>query len=109
MALGIVVKDVKVASGMRGVKPRLVKFTFDASYVNGTGYNVTLANLKLKNRIFGLGGGMVVGAFMVHPTIVNNTVLNLRCYKGAAGVNVECANNEPGLNGLIGFMTVWGG
>lgn len=109
MALGIVVKDIKVGSQLRGVKPRLVKFTFDAAYVNGTGYNVTLANLKLKNRIVGMGGGMIVGAFMVHPSIVGVNVLNLKCYKGAAGVNVECANNEAGLNGLIGWMTVWGG
>lgn len=104
MALAFSVKSP--AKNLAGLRMRLVNITFDALYVNGTGYVITPANCKLKNKILSISSPRLA-AFSVSPTLSGVNAV-LKVYKGAAGVDVEAATNEATLDTLVGMFTVWG-
>jgi hypothetical protein len=105
MSLSFSVKYAQAIPEMGGMKIRMVTITFDNAYVNADGYTVTAADCKLKGILH--CSPAVIGAFMVSPEI-SGTGLVLTCYKGRSGTNVKCADNEAGLNGLVGQFDVWG-
>lgn len=105
MALTITKKQP--TKNLGGYKLRVVSITFDAAYVNATGYSITAAQCGLRKIL--AFSPMVLGAYLVSPAIVaGNLSAVLKVYVGAAGVNVEAATNEAGLNGLVGVFVVWG-
>jgi hypothetical protein len=80
----------------------LVRITLDASYVNGTGYTITPANVALTTKIEGLYP-MGVPGFQPSVALSGNNAV-MRMWKTGAAVSTafaECATNEAGLNGLV--------
>lgn len=101
MALAFTVLKV-ISKHHGGRKLRLVKITFDAAYVNGTGYTVTPANVGLKTKIESMTG-INLNGYQVAPALSGVNAI-LKAWKG----NTEASNNEAGLDTLVGLANVWG-
>lgn len=85
--------NIKDSGGRRF---RMVSITFDAAYVNGTGYTIAPADLNFASKIESLIlQGIGAYQFTTAVSGVNQVV------KAYTGANAEAANNEAGLNGLV--------
>ncbi len=91
-----------ISKGLGGRKVRLVTITFDALYVNGTGYTVTPANCNLKTNIKSISA-INLNGYQVSGSISGNNAV-LRAWKG----NTEASTNEAGLSALVGLAIVIG-
>ena len=100
-ALSFTVINV-ISKGLGGRKVRLVSITFDAAYVNGTGYTVTPSDLNLKTNIKSMTA-MNLAGYQIQPAISGNNVI-LKAWKG----NTEASTNEAGLNTLVGLAIAVG-
>lgn len=100
-ALSFSVTNV-ITKGLGGRKVRLVSVTFDALYVNGTGYTVTPGNCNLNTRIVSMTS-MNLEGYQVSVEISGVNAV-LKAWKG----NTEAATNEAGLDTLVGVaMVIW--
>jgi hypothetical protein len=93
------------SAALAGLKFRFYRITTDGAYVNGTGYTVTPANFKLDTAIVYLDAGEGLSGF---KPVWDSPNQKLRFFKGAAGVDAECANSEGGLNGALFDVMVVG-
>ena len=91
-----------ISKGLGGRKVRLVTITFDALYVNGTGYTVTPGNCNLRTNIKSITA-INLNGYQVSGSISGNNAV-LRAWKG----NTEASTNEAGLSGLGGIALVIG-
>lgn len=95
-----------VRSGvLGGLHIRFVRITGDASYVSGTGYTIAVASVQLDTRIAFMIGSEGLSGF---KPVWDSTNSKLRFFKGAAGVDVEAANNEAGLSGAVFDVLIFG-
>ncbi len=98
-----------ITQRMGGMKLRIYDITLDASYVNGTGYSITPANVGLRTKILSLDVGNAAG-FMASVSYSGVNAV-LKFWKGSATAStilVECATNEAGLNTLVCRARAWG-
>ena len=100
-ALSFTVINV-ISKGLGGRKVRLVTITFDAAYVNGTGYTVTPSDVNLKTNIKSVTA-INLNGYQVAASISGNNAV-LRAWKG----NTEASTNEAGLDTLTGLAVVIG-
>ena len=100
-ALSFTVINV-ITKGLGGRKVRLVSITFDALYVNATGYTVTPSDVNLKTNIKSMTA-INLNGYQVATSISGNNAV-LRVWKG----NTEASTNEAGLNALVGLAVVIG-
>lgn len=101
MALSFSVTGIPIKNS-GGRRWRLVAITFDALYVNGTGWTVQPSDVQLTTKVEGMTAINVEG-YQLSPAISGNNAV-LKAWKG----NTEAGNNEAGINGLVGLALVWG-
>lgn len=111
MALAFAARSIRQRWVGQGKKNIVTDVTLDASYVNGTGYAITKAQL-------GFGAGDTIdfvdiqpphGGF-VYTVSITATGIVLRVWLSAAAAAAfqEAANNQAGLNGLVLRLLVVG-
>ncbi len=90
--------NIKQAGGRRF---RMSAITFDALYVNGTGWTVAASDVNL--AAIEHATPINLRGYQLEPTISGTGVV-YRAYKG----NTEASTNEAGLSGLIGLAFLIG-
>lgn len=85
--------NIKQAGGRRF---RVVAVTFDANYVNGTGWTVNASDIGLNAIEY--AAPINVEGYQLSPAISGANAV-FKAWKG----NTEAGNGEAGLNGLVGL------
>lgn len=105
MALAFATRPLRLSWVWRGKKIRRTDITLDASYVNGTGWAATKAQLGFaSNETIDMVDILPPHSGFQFTVAITATGITIRAWKTGAGLSgafAEAATNEAGLNGLV--------